>query len=361
MSSLFPSRIRHQIILCAALALLSRPLAAQEVQGRVTSAGAAVPGSLVELLDAAGRPVSDAAADGAGAFRIRAPGPGSYRLRAGQVGFQSAVSAPFTLGAGERLARSLAITPRSVTLEGLVATARPRCEAVRTSGAALERVWEEARNALALTVRTAADSTIGYDFATYVRTTPVRGDSLLEDSTALVRMVGGVPFASVPVGELDRLGFVRNVAGRIVFFGPDAEVLLSEEFLAQHCFSLRQGRGAEAGLIGLAFEPVPSRRRPDVRGVLWLDARSSELRHVEWQYTRVRAHARYAPRGRAEFVRLPGGAWIIRAWWLRLPAAWARTDGGRDAFTLHYDYVEGVREVGGSVARVWSARSGANP
>ena len=354
--------LRHRTVVhCAALALLPRLLAAQGVEGRVTSAGAAVPGSLVELLDEAGRPVSDAAADGAGAFRIRAPGPGSYRLRAGQIGFQSALSAPFVLRAGDRLARSLAITPRTVTLEGVVATARPRCEAVRTSGAALERVWEEARKALALTLRTAADSTLGYDFATYVRTTETRSDSLVEDSTSLVRMVGGVPFASVPVGELDRLGFVRNVAGRVVFFGPDAEVLLSEDFLAQHCFSLRQGRGAEAGLIGLAFEPVPSRRRPDVRGVLWLDARSSELRHLEWEYTRVRAQARYAPRGRAEFVRLPGAAWIIRSWWLRLPAARSRMDGGRDSFTLHYDRVEGMREVGGSVARVWSARGAASP
>ncbi|HLL85223.1 MAG TPA: carboxypeptidase-like regulatory domain-containing protein [Longimicrobium sp.] len=350
------SRKATRILLCAALAALPRLLAAQEVQGRVTAAFAAAPGSLVELLDQAGRPVSNAAADGAGAFRIRAPGPGSYRLRAGQIGFQSALSAPFALREGERLALSLSITPRTVTLEGVVATARPRCEAVRTSGAALERVWEEARKALALTVRTAADSSIGYDFATYVRTTEARSDTLVEDSTSLVRMVGGVPFASVPVGELDQLGFVRNVGGRVVFFGPDAEVLLSDDFLAQHCFSLRQGRGAEAGLIGLAFEPVPSRRRPDVRGVLWLDPRSSELRHLEWQYTRVRAQARYAPRGRADFVRLPGGAWIIRAWWLRLPAAWARMDAGRDGFTLHYDYVEGVREVGGTVARVWSAR-----
>lgn len=356
--------LRHRstrILLSAALALLPALLHAQEVQGRVTAAGAAVPGALVELLDAAGRPASNAAADSAGAFRIRAPGAGSYRLRAGQVGFQSALSAPFTLREGERLALSLAIASRTVTLEGLVASARPRCEAVRASGAALERVWEEARKALALTVRTAADSTVGYDFVTYVRTTQVRSDSLLEDSTALVRMVGGIPFASVPVGELDRLGFVRNVADRVVFFGPDAEVLLSELFLSQHCFSLRQGRGAEAGLIGLAFEPVPSRRRPDVRGVLWLDARSSELRHLEWQYTRVRTPTGFAPRGRAEFVRLPGGAWIIRAWWLRLPAGWARTGGGRDSFTLHYDYVGGMREVGGSVARVWSAKGGASP
>lgn len=346
--------------LCATL--LPALLAAQEVQGRVTVTGAgAAPGALVELLDLAGRSAASAATDSTGAFRVTAPVAGSYRLRAGQIGFRSDVSAPFSLAAGESRVLSLAITPRVVTLEGVSAAGRPRCEATPTSGAALARVWEEARKALALTVRTAADSTIGYDFATYVRVVQTRTDSILEDTTNVVRMVGGIPFTSVPVGELDQLGFVRATGGKVTFFGPDAEVLLSQRFLSAHCFSLRHGSGDEAGLIGLAFEPVPTRQRPDVRGVLWLDARSAELRHVEWEYTRVHAPAKYAPRGRADYVRLPGGAWMIRGWWLRLPAAPARVLGRRDRFTLLYDRVEGTREVGGSVARVWSAKGGAAP
>lgn len=350
---------RHTLpaALVALFPLFPVPLAAQEVQGRVTITGAAAArGALVELLDVAGRPIASAAADSAGTFRVRAPGAGRYRLRAGQVGHRSVVSAPFSLRDAERLYRSLAISPRVVTLEGVHAAARPRCEATPTSGEALARVWEEVRNALALTVRTAADSTIGYDFATYVRTTHVRTDSLLEDSTQMVRMVGGIPFSSVPVGELEEFGFVRTTGGKITFFGPDAEVLLSERFLSQHCFSLRNGSGAEAGLVGLAFEPVPSRTRPDVKGVLWVDAKTSELRHVEWEYTRVRTPNRHEPRGRADFVNLPGGAWMIRGWWLRLPAAEARVLGGRDRFTLYYDRVNATREVGGSVARVWAAR-----
>jgi hypothetical protein len=341
---------------CAAL-LLPALLAAQEVRGRVTVSGSApAPGALVELLDADGRAAASAAADSTGAFRVRAPAAGSYRLRAGQVGFQSSRSAPFTLREGERLDLSLAIAPRVVTLEGVRAAVRPRCEATPTSGEALARVWEEARKALALTVRTAADSSIGYDFATYVRTTVTLNDSLVEDTTSMVRMVGGIPFSSVPAGELDRLGFVRPAGGKVTYFGPDAEVLLSERFLAQHCFSLREGTGTEAGLIGLAFEPVPTRARPDVKGVLWLDTRSSELRHLEWEYTRVRAPAKYAPRGRADFVRLPGGAWMIRGWWLRLPATSAQVLGRGDRFTVFYDRVGATREVGGTVARVWAAR-----
>jgi hypothetical protein len=342
-------------------ALFPALLAAQQVEGRVTAGSGGAPGALVELLDLEGRPAANAATDSTGAFRVTAPSAGSYRLRAGQVGFWSDLSQPFSLAVGELRVISLAITPRVVTLEGLTASGRRRCEATPTGGAALARVWDEARKALALTVRTAADSTIGYDFATYVRTTRTRNDSITEDTTNVVRMVGGIPFTSVPVGELDRLGFVRSLGGEVTYYGPDAEVLLSQRFLSTHCFSLRQGSGPEAGLIGLAFEPVPTRQRPDVRGVLWLDARSSELRHLEWEYTRVQAPARYAPRGRADFMRLPGGAWLIRGWWLRLPSASAQVLVRTGGFTLLYDRVEATREVGGSVARVWSAKGGAGP
>ncbi|HEX8358560.1 MAG TPA: carboxypeptidase-like regulatory domain-containing protein, partial [Longimicrobium sp.] len=102
----------RRLALLAALPLLSAPLAAQEVQGRVTIAGAAAArGALVELLDAAGRPAASAATDSTGAFRVRAPGAGSFRLRAGQVGFRGALSAPFELRDGERLDRSLVISP----------------------------------------------------------------------------------------------------------------------------------------------------------------------------------------------------------------------------------------------------------
>ena len=346
---------------CALLfAALATPAFAQSLSGRITTRGQApIRGGLVELLDSTGRMTATAATDSTGAYRLRAPGPGVYRLWAGQIGFQAARSAPLELRAGERREVSLAIFPRVVTLEGVTATGRPRCASTPASGEELARVWEEARQALALTVRAAADSSVGYDFATYLRTTQTRTDSVVEDSMHVVKMVGGIPFSSAPLAELDQFGFVRSIRGRITYFGPDAEVLLSDRFLSQHCFSLRRGTGVDAGLVGLAFEPVPTRRRPDVSGVLWLDAKSSELRRVEWGYTRVKTPARHAPRGRADFVRLPSGAWIISSWWLRIPYSVPRTSFTRNSFALSYPSVGEIREVGGSVERVWAAKGGA--
>jgi hypothetical protein len=117
----------------------------------------------------------------------------------------------------------------------------------------------------------------------------------------------------------------------------------------------------DAGLVGLAFEPVPTRRRPDVSGVLWLDAKSSELRRVEWGYTRVTTPARFSPSGRADFVRLPGGAWIISSWWLRIPYTAPDANLTRRSYSLRYRSVNEVREVGGSVERVWAAKGAAVP
>ena len=353
--------LRTLSILVCALLVPSR-LAAQEVAGRITTADAApVAGGLVELLDSAGRVAADAATDRAGRFLVRAPSPGSYRVRAGQVGFQSARSAPLALARGERRELSLAITRSVVTLEGIRAVGRPRCEATPTSGAELARVWDEARKALALTLRTAADSSVGYEFATYTRTVQTVGDSVLEDSAVAFEMVGGVPFFSAPLNELDRHGFVREIRGQTTFFGPDAQTILSPTFLSQHCFSLRDGSGARAGQIGLAFEPVPARRRPDVTGVLWLDARSGELRELEWGYTRVEAPPEHEPRGRAEFMRLPNGAWIIERWALRIPFARSYFDRGRRGTRLVFSRIEAVREVGGEVGRLWDPREAPPP
>jgi hypothetical protein len=354
--------LRRLAALCAALPLVPALLAAQEVRGRVTTSGSARPGgALVELLDAQGRPAASAATDSSGAFRVRAPGAGRYQLRAGQVGYRSVQSAPFSLGEGEQIDRSLAITARAVTLEGVRASARRRCQATPTSGEALAQVWEEARKALVLTARTAADSSLAYDAATYLRTTRTRTDSILEDSMTVKRVVGAIPFASAPIGDLDLHGFVRNSAGRTVYFGPDAEVLLSDRFLSRHCFSLRRGEGANAGMIGLAFQPLPGGIRPDVSGVLWLDAKSSELRRLDWGYTHINAPTAYAPRGRADFVRLPGGAWIISSWRLRIPNTVPRVSLASGKYALHYSRVPQVREMGGSVVRVYSVRRDGEP
>ncbi|HEU4557569.1 MAG TPA: carboxypeptidase regulatory-like domain-containing protein, partial [Longimicrobium sp.] len=78
--------------------------------------------------------------------------------------------------------------------------------------------------------------------------------------------------------------------------------------------------GNDRALIGLAFEPVRGRRVPDIRGTLWLDRRSAELRRVEYGY-RGGPPESDDPRvgGTVEYGRVADGPWIVRRWNIRMP------------------------------------------
>jgi hypothetical protein len=144
--------------------------------------------------------------------------------------------------------------------------------------------------------------------------------SAREDSTTERRVT---PFRSLPAAELARNGYVRREGNDHVFIAPDATVLLSEEFLDGHCFRVAPGRGDEAGLVGLQFEPVRGRRLPDVSGTLWLDPATADLRSMEFAYTGLPDYAYDEGEvwgGRMEFARTAAGAWMVNRWTLRLPS-----------------------------------------
>jgi hypothetical protein len=109
-------------------------------------------------------------------------------------------------------------------------------------------------------------------------------------------------------------------AGRYVYYGPDAEVVLSDPFLDRHCFWIETDAPDDEPWIGLGFRPRERREVTDIRGVLWLDRGTAELRVLEYRYTPLprRVPARHVG-GRLEFERLPSGAWIIDRWWIRTP------------------------------------------
>jgi hypothetical protein len=57
-----------------------------------------------------------------------------------------------------------------------------------------------------------------------------------------------------------------------------------------------------------------------VRGTLWLDPASRELRYLEFTYTGLgKEEGLGNPGGRLDFERLENGAWIVREWTLAMP------------------------------------------
>ena len=142
------------------------------------------------------------------------------------------------------------------------------------------------------------------------------------------------PFEKPPPGNLERAGYIQQRGWTTVFYGPDPGLLLSESFLRRHCFRRIPGEGANAGLAGLAFAPLPASEQTDVAGVLWVDPARGELRHLEYRWTNPPPEAR-APGvgGRADFVRLPSGGWIIQRWNIRMPRAVEGLSGAFDGYT----------------------------
>ncbi|HEU0012206.1 MAG TPA: carboxypeptidase-like regulatory domain-containing protein [Longimicrobium sp.] len=314
----FPARL---LALAAAL-LLASPAAAQTVRGVVVEAdGDPVPGMLVRLEDAQGARHDAALSDSAGGFTLRARGAGTYRLRAERVGFRATLSDAIALAAGETVERRLTAAVERITLPVVTAEVRRRpCSVRPRNGEAAATVWEEARKALESADVGSRRRAFAYRLRMHTRELTVPD---LVASNERVQESGGfssTPFVATPVERLVEHGYVEDEGDSILYHAPDAGTLLSDAFLDHHCFSLTEGGGANAGLVGLEFAPLRGRRMADVQGTLWLDRASGRLSHIEYRYTGLNYRGgEHALGGRIVYEQLPGGAWIVRRWYIRMP------------------------------------------
>lgn len=338
-------RIRTHLPRLAALAaalLAAPPALAQSVRGRVAEqAGQPIAGAVVLLLDQNGSRVTATLTDAQGGFALRAGVPGTYSLRAERVGYAQATSPALSLAAGAEVEQRLVMEPRQVTLEPLMVTASQRECTIRPQAEAAV-AWEELRKAL--DAAAVADARGGHAFRkrmfSRVRTMHSRRTYEVQEWTS--PGFSAEPFHATPVHRLARHGYVETTAGdSMIFHAPDAHTLLSDEFLDQHCFRLRERRGS----IGLEFAPTADRTLPDVRGVLWMDRRTARLRRLEYTYVNL-PYENPGDRlgGELHFEQLPDGAWIVRRWVVRMPRL-RQTESGRT-------YVVAVIEQGGDIIDV---------
>jgi hypothetical protein len=308
----------------ALLALLAgTTLAAQTVSGSLTDpTSAGVRGATVLLVDASGREAASAVTGAAGDFTLRAGYGGRFTLRAERIGYTTTVSPPFDLAVGDTLRRDLVANARRVLLDAVVVTGRQRCEVRPGTGARTAEVWAEARKALTGTRASAGSRAYLFSLRRYRRSLDPRTEQVLREEVRPQEEWSGEPFFAVDPAVLVAQGFVRTEGDTTTFSAPDARVLLSDVFLDGHCFRLQEPPRDHPRWIGLSFEPVSSRRRvTDVRGVLWVDRATAELRSLEYRFTGLPGGARteHLSRGTIGFARLPDGSWIIRRWQLRMP------------------------------------------
>ena len=307
------------LVVCAPVASLT----AQVVRGVVTERAATTPvsGVVLAVHDSRDSVVAQTLSDEHGAFEVRLPSAGTFSLDVKRIGVRRVRIPSFTIAAGETRRIDVTVEPLPAVLSSVRVTGRTACVRRPESNAKTAALWDDARAALAAAVisqnlRTANDTVLRFQRKLDVETWRVLFEDRRRVSTSVDR-----PFRSLPAEELSVHGYVRtNTDGTVDYFAPDAEVLLSQTFLTDHCFKIEQGMASRAGMVGLGFEPIPGRKLPDIKGTLWLDAKTAELRTVDFEYTWLPNEQRLGDfGGTVSFFRMPGGRWIVRAWRIRMP------------------------------------------
>lgn len=327
------SLLRIALVLTATLAVAGD---AQIVRGRIAdrASAAAVPGVVVSLVPDAGTPAASMSvlSNERGEYSIRAPAPGRYRIDAKRIGVQRHVSEPFDLSAGE-------LKPLDITLDAVYRLPEVRvvdvdfCVTNESQRARVASLWDEARTVLTAAQISLRDRLFEGHLTRYVRGLHPRSLRVLEESWGEHKGLMDRPFVSVSGDSLSRFGYRRTIGEYEYYYAPDADVLLSKSFSRDHCYNVVEGRRDRRGMTGIGFEPAPRRVMPDVHGTMWMDARTFELRFVEFRYTLLPPFEG-ADRvgGEVHFGKLANGAWVTSRWFMRFPQ-FARSVSPVEAYT----------------------------
>lgn len=333
------------------------PVHAQVVRGTLTERGSGVPldGAVLALVPAG----SDSAyvralSDAAGGFSLQAPA-GRWRLRAELIGHRTVYSDVFEASDQDVVLR-LTAPVEPVSLQGVAVTAaerrcvvRPTEEGLRTATA-----WQQARKALESSFLARETDATRFEAVLYERDLDPGSLRVREEHSESYRAEGPRPFRGVSPESLAADGFVQVTDSGTIYFAPDERVLLSDVFLDGHCFRLHADEPSDE-LLGLRFEPVGGTEVTDIEGVLWLERATGELRSLDFRYVNLRLGVPTDRLGGGvRFQRLPGGGWIARRWWIRMPIIeieHTRVLGrARQRVAL-----SGIRERGGEVLAVETA------
>lgn len=338
--------------------LAAQPAGAQAVRGQLVSrsSGRPISGGFVVLLDEQEQEIARALTDTQGRFFLRAPAPGTFRLQSKRIGFRLTTSAPFQLAQDQTVGHRLEVDEVPARLPPVIVEGRPQCGTRGERGTAVAQLWEDTREALAAVSWTRGQRSHRFTIQRFDRTYPPTGGRVLSEEHETHTSYSDMPWRSAPAVELAQRGYIEGDLGdTLTYHAPDAHVLLSDVFVNTHCFSARDGGPQEPGLVGLAFEPVPGRKLPDVSGVLWVDRVTQELRSATFRYTTLPEYLPEGPiGGRLEFMRLPTGVWIVKQWSIRMAQVGRvvfRDTGRQGDFRL-----QGFREQGGQVLNISTQR-----
>lgn len=338
---------------CAIVAFACMPVVAHgqsvAVQVRDGAHGGPLAGALAEVVDADGAVATRTLSDELGRALLRDFAAGRYRLRVEMIGRATAVTDFVQIEAGEVQRFEVILDARPIELAGIEIARDRRCRQLGGDGDGrlLERLWDEARKALAVTSHTADRGAHQYLTELFEHSTSRDGAEITGESWTRREGYMRRPFESRPAEELNEGGYVQEIEGETLFLAPSAEVLLSDSFVEDHCFHIER---QSDGRTGLGFRSAGrTRGQVGISGVMWLDDTTSMLSSLEYRYEGLDPdQTTDSVGGRVDFARLPDGNWMIPEWWIRMPIV--IREPGFDGRTL--TYVSGYKVAGGRVLDV---------
>ena len=322
-----------------------RAVGAQELRGVVRDSATQqpIPGAVLELQDASGRALGRGITNDRGQFRVSLL-PAARQLRVVRIGFRPRIVPVPAAGAS---ALDVAMMPLPSLLEPIQVSDVTRCSR-RPDRAAALALWEQVRTGLLATVvareANPADMRRLLFDRLLDRSGNVRSQSVHIDSARTDRAFG----AALSVAEFLRNGFKSDSGGLDVFYGPDADILLSDEFAAGYCFRIADRDASRPGQIGLGFAPAERKRdRTDIEGTLWVDSIGRRIVDIDYAYLGLDARVTALhPGGRTSFRTMANGMVVLDRWSIRLVGA------GADSTTSIRNRADRA-QPGAATARSW--------
>lgn len=229
-----PVRALHLAPLALAVALVTTPIAAQEITGVVVDhvTGDPLSNARVTLLDIDRQQYREVLSDTLGRFLLVAPRPGSWLVMAQHLGYAAARSQPVSVAAGERVQLEIRLSMEPIPVDPVVVVGRTP-EGNSQIEAFYDRVRQGRRSGLGRFItRAEIEKAAAVEPTDLVRRIPgiqVVGASGGVGSTTRIMTRGCRPAVYVDgmlinhpgtMGSLDELVSLSDVEGIEVYSGP---------------------------------------------------------------------------------------------------------------------------------------------
>jgi hypothetical protein len=236
-------------------------------------------------------------------------------------------------------------------------TPRAVCDHASMAESPVGRSWNSVRDAL-LGARTAEGSV---RVALFERTVSRDGKSTRDSTQRELVVAARRPFASLPVADIAKRGYIVEDGDGVAYYAPDADILLDPSFVATHCFSEQKSTKQEPSLVGLAFRPeLEHDRISDIEGVFWIDRDTRALVRVDYRYTAVPESYRSARvGGMLGFSRGATGESTLTSWDIRMPLGVVQSRQKLEhsrSRAERFVFIDELKSVGGRVLGPAAAR-----